>query len=214
MNKSMETNEQRKLRSVARRYKRDGYRVTMPARGETVPTFLEGFTPDLIAESDHDRVVVEIKQSHALRGSNDIQEVAERVSRQPGWRFELVTVPSIEGVSRPAAERMEFIANRVRQAMNVGLTDMAYTYAWSFIEALLNELAVRRRLKARQMPIMHVGRELVVQGSSRRKCSTRLNRLTSSGTKWLMPQAISCHPLRTWRNCFRLVSVCVPSRFR
>ena len=42
MNKSMETNEQRKLRSVARRYKRDGYRVTMPTRGETVPTFLEG----------------------------------------------------------------------------------------------------------------------------------------------------------------------------
>jgi hypothetical protein len=164
VNKSMETNEQRKLRSVARRYKRDGYRVTMPARGETVPTFLEGFTPDLIAESEHDRVVVEIKQSHALRGSNDLQEVAERVSRQPGWRFELVTVPSIEGVSRPTAERMEFIANRVRQAMNVGLTDMAYTYAWSFIEALLNELAVRHGLKARQMPIMHVGRELVVQG--------------------------------------------------
>jgi hypothetical protein len=55
-------------------------------------------------------------------------------------------------------------ANRVRQAMNVGLTDMAYTYAWSFIEVMLNELAVGHGLKARQMPIMHVGRELVVQG--------------------------------------------------
>jgi hypothetical protein len=55
-------------------------------------------------------------------------------------------------------------ANRVRRAMNVGLTDLAYTYAWSFIEVLLNDLAVRHGLKARQMPIMHVGRELVVQG--------------------------------------------------
>jgi hypothetical protein len=55
-------------------------------------------------------------------------------------------------------------ANRVRQAMNVGFTDMAYTYAWSFIEVMLNELAVGHGLKARQMPIMHVGRELVVQG--------------------------------------------------
>jgi hypothetical protein len=55
-------------------------------------------------------------------------------------------------------------ANRVRQAMNVGFTDMAYTYAWSFIEVMLNELAVGHGLNAGQMPIMHVGRELVVQG--------------------------------------------------
>ena len=92
---------------------------------------------------------------------------------------------------------MEFIANRVRQAMNVGLTDMAYTYAWSFIEALLNELAVRHGLKARQMSIMHVGRELVVQGIISPEMLNALEQAYFIGTKWLMPQATSCHPLRT-----------------
>ena len=43
-------------------------------------------------------------------------------------------------------------ANRVRQAMNVGFTDLAYTYAWSFVEVLLNDLAVRHGLKASRIP--------------------------------------------------------------
>jgi hypothetical protein len=164
MNRPTHVTEQRKLRSIARRYERGGYRVTIPARGGDLPAFLEGFTPDLIAESDHDRVVVEVKQNRDLRGSNDLREVAERVSRQPGWRFELVTVPSVETASPPSAERMESIAKRARQALDVGLADAAYAYAWSAIEVLLGDLAVQHGLRPGKMPMTQVGRELVSLG--------------------------------------------------
>jgi hypothetical protein len=164
MSKSMDTAEQRKLRSIARRYRRDGYRVTIPEQGGTLPTFLGGFTPDLIAESEHDRVIIEVKQNRDLRGSNDLQEVAERVSREPGWRFELVTVPSVERVSPPAAERMDSIANSTREVVNVGLADAAYVYAWSVLEVLLGDLALQNGLDPAKTSIKQVARELVSQG--------------------------------------------------
>jgi hypothetical protein len=159
-----DTVEQRKLRSIARRYKREGYRVTIPAQGGTLPSFLEGFAPDLIAESEHDRVIVEIKQNYALRGSNDLQEVAERVAREPGWRFELVTVPTVENASPPAAQRMDFIADRARQVMSAGLTDLAYMYVWAVIEVLLSDLALQNGLKMTKTSIAQVGHDLVSLG--------------------------------------------------
>ena len=89
--------EKRKLRSIARQYERDGYRVTVPERGGDLPAFLQGFTPDLIAESEGDRVVIELKRSDAVPGSNELRDLAERVSGEPGWRFELVTLPRSSG---------------------------------------------------------------------------------------------------------------------
>lgn len=156
--------EQRKLRSIARRYERDGYRVTMPWQGGSPPAFLEGFKPDLIAESEQDRVVVEVKRSNAVRGSNQLLEVAKRVSREPGWRFELVTVPSIEQVSVPTAERMDFTESRTRQVIDIGLTDLAYVYAFVVLEELLNDLALQNGLKAAKTPLAQTARNLVSRG--------------------------------------------------
>jgi hypothetical protein len=164
MSKLTDTVEQRKLRSIARQYKRGGYRVIIPARGGAIPSFLKGFRPDLIAEREDDRVIIEVKQNYALRGSNDLQEVAERVSREPGWRFELVTVPSAERVPPPTPERMDLIANHARQVMSTGLTDLAYAYAWSVIEVLLGDLALQNGLKATKRSIEQVVRDLVSQG--------------------------------------------------
>lgn len=156
--------EERMLRTVARRYKRHGYRVTMPAEGTALPAFLKGFTPDLIAESDDDRVIVEVKQNSALRGSNELNAIAERVSREPGWRFELVTIPSVKSVSPPAAERMDSIAKRARAAIDAGLTDAAYAYAWTVLEVLIGDLAVQNELPPAKRPIAQVARDLVARG--------------------------------------------------
>lgn len=164
MSKATESTEYRKLRSIARRYKRDGYRVTIPAPGQPLPAFLEGYTPDLIAESDHDRVIVEVKQNRALRGSNDLREVAERVAHASGWRFELVTIPSTKNVSVPGPERIGHIAERARRALKVGLADAAYTYAFSMVEVLMSDLALQNGIEVTRMPFPKVVRDLVSQG--------------------------------------------------
>lgn len=164
MSTPADTAEQRKLRSVARRYERDGYRVTMPKRGGGVPAFLGEYTPDLIAESERDRVIVEVKRSDAVRGSNELLEVAERVSREPGWRFELVAVPRVEQASRWTDEHMSLIEDRARQVVAAGGADMAYVYAWGFLEILIPELASEHGLKFSKVPFMEGMRKLVSEG--------------------------------------------------
>ena len=156
--------EKRKLRSIARRYERDGYRVTVPERGGDLPAFLQGFTPDLIAESEGNRVVIELKRSDAVPGSNELRDLAERVSGEPGWRFELVTLPPVERVVVPTAERMESIEGRARRTMSAGLNDVAYAYAWTAVEELLNDLAMQHGLGAAKMSFGQAVRELVFRG--------------------------------------------------
>jgi uncharacterized protein YutE (UPF0331/DUF86 family) len=156
--------EQRKIRAIAREYERGGYRVIVPGQGRDLPAFLQGLTPDLIAESEKDRVVIEVKRSNLVRGSNELQEIAEHVSREPGWRFELVTIPPLEQVALPTAERMDYMESRARQAMNIGLADVAYAYAWTAIEELLSDLALQHGLKVSKASSVHTARDLVSRG--------------------------------------------------
>ena len=55
----------RAQRKLAREYRRLGYDVAEQPRGESLPGFLRGFSPDLIATRDDDRAVVEIKTAES-----------------------------------------------------------------------------------------------------------------------------------------------------
>lgn len=191
-----DASEQRKLHAVARRYRRDGYRVTVPARSGKVPSFLEGFTPDLIAESGQDRVVVEIKRSDAVQGSNELQRVAETVAREPGWRFELVTVASPPQVVIPTSERIASIGFRAQQVASLGMTDIAYMYAWSALEMLLNDLALQQGIKVSKVPFVQAVRELASRGVIEREVLNAVeqaravrNRVLHAGTEILPSDA-------------------------
>ena len=171
--------EQRKLRSIARRYERDGYRVTMPRQGGSPPAFLAGFTPDLIAESEHDRVVIEVKRSDAVRGSNNLVEIAERVSREPGWRFELVTIPSVEQSTASTTVRMAPIEDRARQVMSAGHSDVAFVYVSAVLDTLLQDLALKYGLSVTKAPVAQTARDLVSRGIISREIYDELEQARS-----------------------------------
>jgi hypothetical protein len=164
MNAGSDTLEEREVRSIARRYKRKGYVVSIPSQGAAVPEFLAGLAPDLIAQSEDDRVVVEVKRRQGLLASNEIQEVAERVSREPGWRFELVTVRSDEPPLALSADRIENIEDRVRQLIILGLKDFAYLSVWAVIEVLLNDLATQHGFKVNKSSVAGLARDLAFDG--------------------------------------------------
>ena len=89
--------ERAKRTAVARQYRREGYRVAVPDRGDPVPSFLDGTTPDLVAERDDDRVAVMVKRADRIAGSNELVTLAERIEGRLGWRFELISVaPPVE----------------------------------------------------------------------------------------------------------------------
>jgi hypothetical protein len=155
---------QKAVQSVARRYRRKGYRVIAVGGAAPVPDFLEGIKPDLIAERDDDRVVIEVKANNTLRGSNELREVAERVAREPGWRFELVALGTDEPVLPPRPEQVAQIASAVRQMTDAGRGGLACVLLCSTIEVLLNDLAKQNGLKTEKGSILQVARQLVWEG--------------------------------------------------
>ena len=82
----------RRRRQIAASYRKQGYRVVVPSSAEKLPPFLQDCHPDLIAEKEGDRVVIEVKATRALKGASDLVELAQRVDAEAGWRLELVTV--------------------------------------------------------------------------------------------------------------------------
>ncbi len=154
--------EDRKVDAVARSYRRRGYRVTKTGQGSRLPAFLEGFTPDLIAEADNDKVVIEVKQSNLVQGANDLQPLAERVAREPGWRFELITV-SVEDVSSLAGG-FAAMAARARETMRAGFNGPAFLLAWAATETLLQDLAKHHRLQIARRHPAELARELASAG--------------------------------------------------
>ena len=123
--------EQAEVGAVARRYARKGYRVMRPGPGQPPPAFLGDFVPDLIAERDEDRVIVEVKRSDLVRGANELAAVAARVAREPGWRFELIALPAT-GASR-RRRRQGVVTDFCRRAedyLGLGLSGPALLAFW------------------------------------------------------------------------------------
>jgi len=101
-----------RLYEVAQEYRARDYRVIVgPSEGE-LPEFLHGYRPDLLAMSEHDRAVVEVKQRRALTRGDAFARMAEVIERQPGWRLELVLVPAEDQPEEPLPDSADL--GRVR----------------------------------------------------------------------------------------------------
>ncbi len=149
---------ERALRRVAKSYQKQGYRVAASPDPGSLPAFLSDCHPDLIAERDDDRVVVEIKPTGSLRGANDLVEIAERVATQPGWRLELVTFRDRD----PAAEIVS--GEWLKQALS--RTDDAVTcvYRLELLAFMLRGIALRAEIRVRDKMPVEIARELAFAG--------------------------------------------------
>src|SRR4051794_30383676 len=87
---TLEELQRAKLTEIASEYRAKGYKVIPNPTTEDTPPFLSDCTPDLIAVSPTDRVVVEVKSSPAIESDRTVR-IAEAVAANPPWRFELIT---------------------------------------------------------------------------------------------------------------------------
>jgi hypothetical protein len=159
-----DSQERREVHAIARRYRTEGYTVRLPGMGEQAPAFLGDIRPDLIAERDDDRVVVEVKRSDSVRGANDVTDIAERVAREQGWRFELVALPPVTTTTFSPDAAIDVLISRVRGAVDAGLMDVAYVYASACLESLLLQLGLSHGLKVRDAGLKAVARQLAFEG--------------------------------------------------
>jgi REase_AHJR-like len=143
-------------RNAARKYRKLGYSAAeLPAAGD-MPAFLHRFAPDLVATSEDDKVVLEIKRAADLKGSNEIKELAAVIDRQAGWRFELIALAASPGdIVVPRQAKLERLMARGLALQEAGSGEVAVI----FLVSVLEELDPGRRLAARpqSIPGVHEG---------------------------------------------------------
>jgi len=174
--------ESQVIAKVAEDYRRRGYDVDIVPRGPGLPEFLGGFQPDLIARSPAESVVVEVKVGTRTSVAERFREVAERVNRQPGWRFSLVFVspdqPDQISEARPAP--LSLLRERVQNAdalSGAGQSEAAFLLLFSALEGILRFLGHRAQLPLESLPPSTLIRELYSAGEIDRAQFDSLMRL-------------------------------------
>jgi hypothetical protein len=90
--KHQSTLEHRRVLSLAREYRSEGYDVTVYPEAEDLPEALSKCPLDLIARGENRVIAVEVRtrESLTLNGFEDLRRMAETIKQLPGWIFELV----------------------------------------------------------------------------------------------------------------------------
>lgn len=157
------------IAKVAEDYRRRSYDVDVEPTGPSLPAFLEGFQPDLIARSPDDSVVVEVKVGTQSSVADRFRDVAERINRQPGWRFSVVYVSQDEPgriSDSPPAPRST-LEERLRKAealLQTGQSEAAFLLLWSALEGVLRLLSHQAQLPLENLPSPALIRELYSAG--------------------------------------------------
>lgn len=157
---------EKKRKRVAADYRRQGYRVTWPEGSAALPSFLRDCHPDLIAERDDDHVVIEIKPSNTLRGSNDLQELAAKVATQPGWRFELVALGTA-GDEADVISSPGWLERRLSHpdlATDPSHASLRVINLGQVLEFLLRGVAIRNGIRIRDKLPRRIANELAFAG--------------------------------------------------
>jgi hypothetical protein len=134
------------------------------AEGE-LPSFLRGFAPDLIATSDDDKVVLEIKRAADLKGSTEIKELAAVIDKQAGWRFELMSLGiGPWDVVVPSEEKLERLIARGVALRDAGADDVAVIFLVSMLEELIRGVGLQHGLTGFRESTRAIVNELAFRG--------------------------------------------------
>jgi hypothetical protein len=130
-----------------------------------LPSFLCGFSPDLIATSGDNHVVLEFKRAADLKGCNEIKELAAAVDQRGGWRFELIALgPSPRDVVVPSETSLDRLTERALALYDSGWPDAAPLYAVSVLEELIRDAGAQYRIKGKLHATKAIVGDLVFRG--------------------------------------------------
>jgi len=147
----------------------EGYRVDVKPQIDQLPSFLEGFVPDLIAHKNGEGVVVGIKPIPPESRDNErMAYFAREVRKHKGWRFELhLARPRQEVLDAPLQpSKLELMAELdIARKISKDDARAALIYAWGLLESVARLLALneRRGEAKRYKPASVVG-SLVSEG--------------------------------------------------
>jgi len=157
--------EHNRINQIKRNYIKKGYKVIVQPEEKDIPEFLRGFRPDIIAISDKESVIIEVKTKATLDTSKELWEIANRVRDREGWRLELiVTNPrkprNIEYIEKDILNEEDF-SKRLKEIIKLKESDhyeASYLLAWSTLEA-----AIRIRMKKENLDIYNQNVSILIK---------------------------------------------------
>lgn len=149
-----ETNTQREIKRIkdlAREYKKKGFDVTVSPQGNAIPAFIRelNFQPDLIAKSQEETYVIEVSSRDSVERLRELSSIADAIEKKRGWRFVLVmTNPRVSSVASigppiPELNDLQTSYNKLSKLMMISSNygndfDQAILLlAWSIVEGAL-----------------------------------------------------------------------------
>ncbi len=185
---------------IADDYRAKGYRVVIEPGPDHLPTFLQDFRPDLIAQRENDNVVIEIRPDRARPTyPNHLREVAQRVNKVQGWRLEVHTAERRHDDGVLGAEPMETgsihdALGESRKLIDLELPVSALLRSWGALESALRRiLSDKEQESGKFLGSSELIRQAVIQGVVSRDDYQFLNeiaRLRNSAAHGLQTRAI------------------------
>jgi molybdopterin-guanine dinucleotide biosynthesis protein len=126
----------KRVYQIAQEYRAQGYRVVVGPSQHELPPFLRGFDPDVIALSDADNVVVEVKRRTAVAASRTLSRMAAVIEKNQGWRLELVLIESdhYDSELMPSSATVDHIRNLAARAREAADSELGVVLAWAAVE--------------------------------------------------------------------------------
>jgi hypothetical protein len=158
--------ERKELERIARQYQDKGYNVVVEPGANEIPDFIREYRPDMIARGSGDCIVIEVRQLSTDSERERIRVISERVERQPGWRFVLVSPeePASGFGNTPADTEIKRLIKEARALTEEGHPEAALLLAWAALEGGMRVAASREGVEVQRPDTWSLMRELVSAG--------------------------------------------------
>jgi REase_AHJR-like len=158
-----------RVRAVAEDYRRQGYDVLEEPSPESLPDFLAGHQPDLIARRANETVVVEVKSRRSLADEPQVRDLARLLQGKEHWSFELVIVPEEKPVAPEGAQpftREEVLRGleEVVRLLELGFSEAAMLRTWGTAEAALRIIAEEQGVELERYAPSYILKRVVSDG--------------------------------------------------
>jgi Holliday junction resolvase len=140
--------EYNKIRQVAKDYEKSGYKVIIKPCGTDIPSFIMNYQPDIIATSETDNVVVEVKTRTDLATIERLKDIAEIVNKRENWRFELIVTTSKQEITSENEKinidldiaEIKRSIDEVKRLAVQNFNGAAFLLCWANLESLSRQL--------------------------------------------------------------------------
>jgi mRNA-degrading endonuclease RelE of RelBE toxin-antitoxin system len=162
-----------KVESLIKKYRDEGFTVIQNPKANQLPFDLDNYQPDILATKNQNEsgLIIEVKTSISPVSVEQLQSVAEEVSRHPGWRFLLVTLEDIEaeslpGISEelPSWEELIDHFSQVGKLIENNNIEPAFLFLWSVFEGALRKRAVDVSIPIERLPVIRLLRSMYSLG--------------------------------------------------